>query len=141
MSSRHVTPPHLRLGKEVERLVRRARHWVADALAARARSPPRRASCTSAPGSVCSTMTPKIATMKVENRPRTKAIEPTAVPSLCCGMVFCIATDVTGATGPNEKPHRPSTICNSQKPSPALCHAIHKVAPMQTTSETSGMRL
>jgi len=35
MSSRHATPPHLRLGKEVERLVRRARHWVADALAAR----------------------------------------------------------------------------------------------------------
>jgi len=35
MNHRLTTPPHLRLGKHCERVVRRARHWVADALSAR----------------------------------------------------------------------------------------------------------
>jgi O-antigen biosynthesis protein len=33
--SRRSTPPHLRLGKECERLIRRVRHWVRDTVAAR----------------------------------------------------------------------------------------------------------
>ena len=37
--------------------------------------------------------------------------------------MFCIATDVTGATGPREKPQTPSTICNSKKLMPPLRQA------------------
>ena len=121
--SRQRTPPHLRLGKECERLVRRARHWVRDTVAAgQLVAAARRVSLATIAARAAAAPVPDVILFAGGTAPDTAESVPRAVAAWSAGLVpparLWVAADATigAALEPATVPITATTVPGKNAP-------------------------